>query len=181
MKNLSIFGKFTFLLFLVSLIGCKSYYKVQTVKPVTSKEIYQYDSLRKYFIVHNGGKALNIKNIRYNNEYLSGKLVEIPDAHMKYKTTMINKGNRYRNTKKHDESLVLNEIHLYLQDSVFENIEPNDSIKISFSQIARIEVYSKAKGKTIFSWLWPPIGGTILAVGIFAIIVGISINQGGVM
>ncbi len=171
---------FLALIFLGLLPGCRFYFKVQTVKKVSYKEIKKYYTLNKYFILHQGDSAWNLSFPRVTDSIISGNLVVLPDYHWKFKTTKTHGGNRYKNTRKHDESFVLSEVHLYLQDSIFPKINSGDSIKLAYSTIGKAEVYKKAKGRTTASWLIPALGGPILAVGILAIVIAADIQGGGI-
>jgi len=158
--------------------GCMYYYKVQTVKPVQFNDIKLYDSLNKYLILHYGDSAWHIYGLEFTANALSGKISDLPENHLKFKTTKTDRGNRYHKDFDSNESNVLEEVHLYLQDSLFSEINVNDSIKIDFSTISKAEVYKKAKGRTLSSWLVPIFGVPIIATGILTIIVVITISNG---
>jgi hypothetical protein len=132
--------------------------------------------MNKYLIVHFGDSAWHLSRIDMVESSLSGKISTLPDNHLKYKTTQADSSNRY--IKKLNESCVLEEVHLYVKDSLFSDLNSNDSIKISISAIIKAEVYKKAKGRTIVSWLVPGLGIPILAVGIIALIAGLSMSGG---
>lgn len=171
-----------FSLFLLgSLNGCMFYYKVQSMKPVEPLVIHQYDSLNKFLIIHQRDSAWHLINPVIKSNTLSGELTPLPENRWKFLTTKPAGGNRYIKNKKLNESYVLEEVHLYITDSVVNERYHNGNIKIAFSSIKNVEVYQKAKGRTNASWLVPAIVGPILAGGIVAIIAGSTLNNGGLM
>lgn len=153
-------------LLLGSLQGCMFYYKVQTVSQVTPPEVKKYDSLDKYIILHQRDKAWHLSQTLISDNTLSGKLTVLPENRYKFLTTKPNQGNRYVKNKKSNETYVIEEVHLYLSDSVVPIKYDSGSIKIAFSKIQKAEVYVKAKGRTNASWLVPAIGGSVLVGGI---------------
>ncbi|MGA2823500.1 MAG: hypothetical protein ABSE72_08250 [Bacteroidales bacterium] len=175
-----IVATFLALLFLSLLQGCMYYYKVQTANKVTSQGFKVYNSLDKYFILHQGDSAWQLSKVGITDNTLTGDLTVLPGNRYKFRTTKPTGGNRYKNTKKNDESYVLDEVHLYLQDSLVPKQHPGNNIPIAFSSIKKAEVYKKAKGRTNASWLIPSIGGPVLVGGILGAIIGISINQNGI-
>ena len=162
------------IILLSTLQGCMYYYKVQTVKPVQFNDIKLYDSLNKYLVLHYGDSAWHLFGVDIGVNAFSGKISDLPKDHLKYKTTKPEKANRYHKDFESNEANVLEEVHLYLQDSLFYEIKSNESIKIDFSIISKAEVYKKAKGRTLSSWLIPGLGVPIIGAGIIAFIVALS-------
>ena len=162
------------LLLLSSLQGCMFYYKVQSVSKVTPQEVKKYDSLNKYFILHHRDKAWHLSQTLISENTLYGKLSVLPENRYKFLTTKPTKGNRYIKNKKPNELYVLEEVHLYVSDSVLQEQFDSGGIKIAFSKIQNAEVYVQANGRTNASWLIPAIGLPVLAVGIIGITVGVS-------
>jgi hypothetical protein len=156
-------------IFLASIQGCKYYYKVKTVNKITAEDMKNFESLNKYLILHHGASAWHISEQRYNNEEISGKLSDLPAYHLKYQTTDSNFANRYKDTKNHNESDVLNEVHLYTADSLLPKFETGDYFKIAFSAIIKTQIYQKAQGRTTVSWLLPVITPIIVIGGLVAI------------
>lgn len=158
------------LLLLGSLQGCMFYYKVQAVSKVTPQEVKKYDSLNKYIIMHQRDKAWHLSQPLISDNTLYGKLSVLPENHYKFLTTKPTGGNRYIKNKQPNESHVIEEVHLYVLDSVVPEKYDSGSIKVAFSKIQNAEVYVEAKGRTNASWLVPAIGGPALFVGIIAIV-----------
>jgi hypothetical protein len=152
-------------LFLGFFPGCMFYYKVKTVNKVTAQEIKKYDSLNKYLILHQGDSAWHIEKSGISDNKLSGELAFLPGQHLLYKSTDPKGGNRYLNTRRHDESCVLDEVHLYLYDSLVPRLHAGDSIRLALPAIKKAEVYKKAKGRTTASWVVPAVGVPILVIG----------------
>ena len=154
------------LLLLCSLQGCMFYYKVQAVSKVTQQEVKKYDSLNKYIIIHQKDKAWHLSQPLISDNTLYGKLSVLPENHYKFLTTKPKGGNRYVKNKKPYESCVLEEVHLYLSDSVVPEKYDSGNIKIAFSKIQKAEIYVKAKGRTTASWLVPAFVGSALGGGV---------------
>jgi hypothetical protein len=158
------------LLLLCSLQGCKYYYKVQPVSKVTHQEVKKFDSLDKYIILHQRDKAWHFSKTIISKDTLYGELSVLPENRYKFLTTKPTGGNRYIKNFDPNESYVLEEVHVYLSDSVVPEKYDSGNIKIAFSKIQNAEVYVKAKGRTNASWLVPAIGVPVIAGGIVAII-----------
>jgi len=101
---------------------------------------------------------------------LYGELSGLPDNRYKFLSTKPKGGNRYIKNKKPNELYVLDEVLIYVSDSVVPERYDSGNIKIAFSKIQNTEVYVKANGRTTASWLVPAIGGPAIAGGIIAII-----------
>jgi len=164
---------------LSSLQGCMYFYKVQTVNKVTAREMKQYESLSKYLILHQGFSAWHLSQPFQDGEQISGTLSVLPEDHLKYQTTNPNSGNRYKKPSKGDkivkgkdiinESVVLNEVHLYLADTLVPKFGTNDHIKIAFSAIKKAEVYVKATGRTTASWVIPAVTPIVIIGGLITV------------
>jgi hypothetical protein len=174
--------KLTFIIiaffFLGFLQSCMYYYKVQTIKDVSSKEIRKFDSLNKYLVLHRMDSAWYFTQLKINDTVVSGIISILPGDHRKYKTTVVNAGNRYKNTRVHNESGVLNEIHLYWTDSLSFVKQPGDRVEMRFQEIKKAEVYKKAKGRTTASWVLPAVLGPLVGIP-SVIIIGAALSGGG--
>ena len=172
---------FLLLLSLTLFQGCKSYYKVQTINKVTKQKIKKYDSLNKYLILHQADSAWHLADPGYNDNIIYGKLCNLSDDHLKYLTTSSDpeEGNRYKKNKKIDESAVLTEVHLYLnqKDTLVPKFAAGDSVRIAYSAIQKADEYNKNKGRTLASWLVPGIGVPLLIGGIVAILAVTTMNN----
>jgi hypothetical protein len=166
------------ILLLASLQSCMYYYKVQPVKRVTRQEIKQYDSLNKYIILHQRDKAWHLSQPLISDSTLYGKLSVLPENRYKFLTTKPQRGNRYTKNEDSNELYILEEVHLYVSDSVVPENYDSGAVKIAFSGIQNAELYVKAKGRTNASWLVPAIVGSALGAGVIGgIIVAESLSH----
>jgi len=147
---------FLILIFLGTFQGCMYYYKVQTVPRVYPQNIKTCDSLNKFLILHQGESAWHLSNPGVTDSMLSGTLALLPGNCQQFRTNHTKGTNRYR---RDDRILVLNQVHLYLQDSVIPEFKTFDSVKIAFSAFSRAVIYKKAKGRTTASWVVPTVVG----------------------
>ena len=138
---------FLMLMLLVFIQGCR-YYKVQTLKTVTPKDMKKFDSLHKYIIVHQGASAWHLTNLGYNNEQVSGHLAMLPEEHLKYQTTDTKSSNKYEKSDMHNGANVLSEVHLYIGNITVPVFAEGDSVQIAYSSFARGEVYRKDNSTT---------------------------------
>jgi len=161
--------------FLCSLQGCKCYYKAQTVKTVTAQEIKEYDSANKYIILHQISKFWHLSRIEVNDESLAGNLTVVPYDRQKYDITDPNRGHRYIRADRYN---VLDQVHLYLNDSVVPVIDSSGHYKVALTDIKKIEVYQKDGSRTLLSW-GIPLGLTgalavVIIIGVTTMSFGIS-------
>lgn len=146
------------LLFLVSFQGCRYYYRVQTVEKVSPQNIKTCDSLNKLLVLHQNKSAWQLSGYAVTDNMLSGTLSVLPGNCHQYKTTSLKRGNRYR---KDDRIVVLNQVHLYLNDTIVPKFTTGDEVKIDFSAVHKAEIYVKDKGRTTVSWVVPTVLGTM--------------------
>jgi hypothetical protein len=162
---------------LCSLQGCMYYYKVQTVSPVAQQEVKTFTSGDKYIILHQRDSAWHLSQPLVSENILYAKLTKLPDNRYKFMTTKPEGGNRYIKRKSMDESYLLDEVHLYVPDSVVPAQTDSGSVQVAFSKILNAEVYVKAKGRTNASWLVPGIGGSVLGVGVAVGVIGVAVSS----
>lgn len=98
----------------------------------------------------------------------------MPENRHKFQTTKPKGGNRYI---KKSESYILEEVHLYVSDSLVSQKPDTGSFQIAFSQIQHAEVYVKARGRTNASWLIPGIGGPVIVGCAFAAVIAVSMSN----
>jgi uncharacterized lipoprotein YehR (DUF1307 family) len=140
---------------LFSLQGCMQYYKVKKVSNVSESEMEMFITQKKFFIIHQENEARYLSNAGIQGSVITGELVNLKENQMKFKSTKPKGATRFRNTIKHNESYIKNEVHLYLQKSSIKDFGSAKQVMIPLSDIAYTDVYLKAKGRTIFSWLVP--------------------------
>ncbi len=159
---------------LCSLQGCMYYYKVKAVSPVGQPEVKTFTTVDKYLILHQREKAWHLSQPLISGTTLYGKLTALPENRYKFQTTKPKGGNRYI---KKSESYILEEVHLYVSDSLVSQKPDTGSFQIAFSQIQHAEVYVKARGQSTASWLILGIGGPVLAGCAVAAIIASSISN----
>ena len=168
--------KFILLIALLYLFtGCMSYYKVQTEKSVSENSLLQYTTQNKYLILHRGDSAWHLSDEKIILNALSGNLSDLPANRYKFKTTKLKGSTRYKNNPQEDETLVLEEVHLYLNDSQYSGLRSESSINIPLSAFSKAEVYIKDKGKTRRSWLFPILS---FPAALIVLVVGAGISGG---
>ena len=153
--NTRVIFMFFALCWLVSLQGCMQYYKVKKFSSVTSQEMEKFIAQKKFIIVHQDSEFRHLSNARMTEGGLAGELVALTENQMKFKSTKPRGATRYKNTKKHKESYVTNEVHLYLQNSVVQNFGSAKQVLIPLSDIVKTDVYMTAEGRTTLSWIAP--------------------------
>jgi hypothetical protein len=131
-----------------------NYYEALTVKPVTSLDISNYNSLNKYLILHRDVAIWHLSGIMVNYEGLEGNLSNVPFERAAYQISIASQWYRYKRRNKSD---VLDQIHLYLKDSIVPVFDSNGHIKITLMDIKKAEVYQKDRLRTSVSWGIPSV------------------------
>lgn len=152
--------------FLNLIMGCY-YYKVGTGYDVPPERITEFQSKRNYIILHKGDIAWHFMDIKVNGDMLEGVWEELPNKHMKYKTTDSYGVNRYKKNSYVNESSVLNEVHIYTSE--LKKAE-NNSISVPITSITKIEIYDPAVGATTASWVFGTIGVFAAALAVIGIV-----------
>ena len=159
--------------------SCSNYYKAITAGNTnTASGIDELKLKNKYFILRNGTSAFAMSNISFtpDQKVLQCILENLPDEHRLH----LKNGERgkmiYLNpTPAMDETVVLNEVHLYISADTAAVIGP---YTLGVNKIQKIEVLEKDAQKTKKSHTTGRIvvaGGILLTVGI---IVVASISSG---
>jgi hypothetical protein len=158
---------------MVSLQGCMQYYKVKKVSNVTAQEIEKFITQKKFIIVHQDSLFRHLSNARMKDGVLTGELVALTENQMKFKSTKPKGATRYKNTKKHKESYVTKEVHLYLENSVIQNFGSAKQVLIPLSGITKTDVYLTAEGRTTLSWIYPGLIIGTVAIGLLGALAAI--------
>lgn len=156
---------------LISLQGCMQYYKVKKVSTVTAQEMDQFIARKRFIIIHQDSTARYLSNARMTSSVLTGELVNLTENQMKFKSTKPKGATRYRNNMIYKEKYVTNEVHRYLHKHVIKDFGTAHQVMIPMSDISYTDVYLKAKGRTIFSWVYPVILYYAVAYGIIIVVV----------
>ena len=157
---------------LFSLQGCMQYYKVKKVSNISAQEMAHFIANKRFIVIHQDSLARYLFNPRLSENVLTGELVNLTKNQMKYKSTKPKGATRYRNSMTYREKYVINQVHLYLQKSFIQDFGSAQKVIIPLSDITNADVYQKAEGKTIFSWVYP--GATFLTVSCAVIIMSIN-------
>jgi hypothetical protein len=131
-------------------IGCRNYYKVNTVRPPAAHSENKFTELKnenRYFIVHFANEAWHLDNlfITEDETALNGIIFNLPDNRKHFLKTDPAGVNRYRPHEKN----VLQEVHVYINEYIDLG---SSQISIPLTSINKIEVYDLAQGATVASW-----------------------------
>lgn len=163
------------LAFLNTLGGCFYYKVVSSEDPFPEVIIAQQDE-EKFIILHLEDQAWIFSNIGTSDDSITGSISPLK-GHEYYKTTDPENANRYKVSKspEKDEREVINEVHISISE--YEAIEENE-ISFALENIEKIEIYDKASGETIASWVFSGLGIIVLIGGVlvggFALLMWIS-------
>ena len=158
------------LAFLNTLGGCY-YYKVVTSEDPYPEAISTQQEEAKFFILHSGDEVWKFSNISLSDETVVGKITLLQD-HEYYKTTSTEHANRYKVSKSQekDEREVINEVHITVSEY---NAAEGNEITIALENIEKIEIYDKATGSTVASWVFSGLG---IASVLFFGFIGIAVS-----
>ena len=157
------------LAFLNMLGGCY-YYKVVTSKDSHSNVINTHQNEAEFIILHFGYQAWKFSDISVTEKTVVGRITRL-QGHEYYKTTRTDQANRYKTSKSiyEDESEVINEVHITVSE--YDVLDGNE-VSIALENIEKIEIYDKAVGATVASWIF---GGLGVAAAVLAVISIIAI------
>lgn len=160
------------LLLLLLMSGCRYYYEVAPLRRVAAKDIQGLNKGGKYIIIHRNDSAWHLSVRSADSGLISGKLEQLPPDHRKYLTTNPKKGNNRYRKNKDNEIAVLDEVHLYVSDSLTPAFAAGDDIRLHPSVILRAELYRQNRGRTTASWVIPAV---VVPVGLVAILVALAV------
>lgn len=139
--------------------GCY-YFKVNTRHKPQTEVISGLDQKGKDFIVHFNEKTFRLVDVELDNQTLYGEMKEL-DSHT-YNIKVKPAGpNRYIKKASNNQSYVLNEVHLYVDE--FADLG-NNRISVPVSSIEKIEIYDKDTATTTGTWILAGLG---VAAGIY--------------
>ena len=153
------------LLFIGFLSGC-FYYKVTEHDRLTPQSLDELNAKNKYFILHQGEFAWQLSDLRIEKDVLTGISTPLPDDKITQLTSVNPKVKRYYKNKKKNNSAIVNDVHLYVNDTPFFA----DTAKIPLENITKMEIFDKNKGATTASWVAGTIGITAALAVMIAII-----------
>lgn len=133
----------------VSCCSCSNYYKVITVpEPIITSNIEALKNQNKYFILRNGDQAFTMKNVSFTADQKSMEcnLEYLPGEHTLYMAKAENSKMKYKKTKgTGDESMVLNEVHFYIERG---GTIPAGPYNLALNRVQKMEVIEKDIQKT---------------------------------
>ncbi len=162
-----IFLKLIAILLAVGLIsGCYNFYKVTTKSSAEPGIISPLADMSKTFVIHSGSEVFLMNYVSLMNDSLKGNYVG--NYVFPYKVNKFpdeNSTNRY--VKKKGDNRVLNEVHLYLRDTIRPAMN-----KVSFplNEIYRLDTYDPDSGRTALSWMLGFVLGAFATVLAFILI-----------
>lgn len=155
--------------FLILTGGC-NYFRVHTSGKPYPAVIQQMQVEQKFIILHLEDNVWRLLDIKTDEKNVTGTLSFLI-GHEMYKTANPDKANRYKKVNRLDQSDLLDEVHIYVSELAI-----TDQVKVSVptDAILRVEVYSKARGATAFSYLSLPLGILAGAYVVTGIIVALT-------
>ena len=165
------------------LSSCSNYYKAALgSKPVTASGIENLKTEKKYFILRDGNQAFAMNGITFSpdQKILQCTLNDLLPEHKLHITNEKKEKMKYRkaiNDAEEDETVVLKEVHIY--------INPNGNTvagayTIPLEQVKQIEIIEEDKTRTRKSHTTGVIvgvaGSLVLAGGIVAIIAASAVS-----
>jgi len=163
-------GKFGVSVFLVLIAfistGCfQHYYKTNTQTSVDSATLVQLQKSNKHFVVHiDSIRAVGLTNVSVDSNRLEGSFVPVPAKYEKYLAPKVEKPNV---VKKSDKKTVLNEVHLYTNNTQVDA----SSLSLPLSAINRIDVYTFDKQRTRESSI---VSGISIGLGTIIVLIGLT-------
>ncbi len=159
------------ILLLVLFASCNNYYKaVVTNNPAKAETIATFKKTDKYFILHNGQQyfSMNSVNLSQDGQVIECNLAELPKDHQLHLSNGRNGKRKYKKDSEwSNEALVLNEVHIYINDTALEKGQYN----LQLEKIMKTEIIQKDKAKSSRSHIIGFLSGTLIAVGAIATLV----------
>jgi len=151
-----IFAMFNFI------AGCY-YFKVNTSSKPSSETILEMSDIGKTIVVHFNQKKWLLTDVQVKDNTVKGirNDYKMPPT---LNPVRPDKPNRYLKRGIQNQSFLLNEVHLYLNE--FADLG-NNKVSIPVSSISKIEIYDKDTATTVGSWFISTIG---IAAGLFGVL-----------
>lgn len=148
--------------------GCY-YFKVNTHSLPSTEMIAGLEDQEKNFILHFNEKTLRLTNVELLDNTLSGQITELPHSFASYQVNP-NKANRYYKKASFNQSYLLNEVHLHVDEYTDMG---NNRISVPVSSVSKVEIYDKDTAATTGSWILGTLGviaGVYLIMAILVLI-----------
>ncbi|MCX6335471.1 MAG: hypothetical protein NT092_14425 [Bacteroidia bacterium] len=155
--------------FLNLIHGCNYLHVNRTTEP-PAQAITNLQNGNKFFVLHKDLEVWQFKDITAGEDSIKGTIAELvghtqsvgTDTTMKY---------RYRTKDQEGRSEILNEVHIYT-DTLYHRSYSLASFPVSV--VNKIEIYDRATGATVASWVFGIAGAIAAVVAVVVIIVALT-------
>lgn len=148
--------------------GCY-YFKVNTHSQPSTEMVAGLEYQGKNFILHLNEKTWRLTNVELLDNTIYGQITEVPASFANYQVNP-HKANRYYKKAGFNQTYLLNEVHLYVDEL---SDMGNNRISIPLSSVSKVEVYDKDTAATTGSWVLSTLGiisGVYLILAILVLI-----------
>jgi len=148
--------------------GCY-YFKVNTRNQPSTAMIAGLNQESKDFILHFNEKTFRLTDLDISNHILSGNIRSLDYSQYSYRVKT-DKPNRYLKKASLNQSYLLNEVHLYVDE--YDDLGDN-RISVPVSSVSKVEIYDKDIATTTGSWVLSTLGvisGVYLVIAILILI-----------
>jgi hypothetical protein len=139
---------------LILIAGGCYYFRVNRTPEPTASDLQKTPLDRKFVVLHFNDQAWHFTNIVLYDDTIKGIITPLV-GHEKYKTVKPEAANRYKKTVKHDESEILNEVHIFTTEVLSLGTY---NVSVPVKAITRIDAYDEDKAATVASWTFSAIG-----------------------
>ena len=146
--------------------GCY-YFKVNTRQQPSSELVTGLDQEGKNFILHFNEKTFRLTDVEINNHILSGEISDIDSRYYQYRVKP-DRPNRYIKKSGNNQSFLINEVHLYVDE--YSDLG-SKRISVPVSSVSKVEIYDKDTATTTGSWILSGLGVIAAVYLIMAILV----------
>lgn len=146
--------------------GCY-YFKVNTRQQPSAALITGLDQKGKNFILHFNEKTYSLKDVEVSNDNLSGQISDVdPDKY--FYSVRTDKPNRYLKKSGNNQSYLINEVHIYVDE--YTDLG-NNRITVPVGSVSKVEIYDQDTATTTGTWILGGLGVLASIYLIMAIIV----------
>jgi hypothetical protein len=142
--------------------GCY-YLKVNTKTQPDTALITSLQDKGKVFFIHYNDKTWRMGNMEFVNNELKGDVREMDKMAQSVQVNP-DRPNRYLKRASNNQSYLLNEVHLWVDEYVDQG---NSQIAIPAGSIRKVEVYDRDTATTAGSWMMGAVG---VGLGVFVIL-----------
>lgn len=160
----------------ISLIsGCYNFYKATTRSSGEPVIISSLADMAKNFVVHSATEVFLVNYVSLANDSLKG--IYVGNYIFPYRVNTFpdeNSNNRY--VKKKGDTRVLNEVHLYVRDTL-QRLQ--NKVSFPLKHIYRLDTYDRNSGRTAISWIFGFVVGVFATYAAFILILVLFVMLGG--